>query len=71
MLGDNPKPELKTLIESFIAPTVSYTEAVDLYLGSRAVQVRSFPGHTGGDSVVIVPDANAVFGGDLLWRNGF
>ena len=69
MLGDNPKPELKKLIESFAAPTLSYTDAVDLYLGSRVVQVRSFPGHTGGDSVVIVPDAKAVFGGDLLWKN--
>lgn len=69
MLGDKPKPELKTLIESFVAPTVTYTDAVDLYLGSRVVQVRSFPGHTGGDSVVIVPDAKAVFGGDLLWKN--
>ena len=69
LLGDNPKPELTKLIQSFVAPTVSYTDAVDLYLGSRVVQVRSFPGHTGGDSVVIVPDAKAVFGGDLLWKN--
>jgi glyoxylase-like metal-dependent hydrolase (beta-lactamase superfamily II) len=69
MLGDNPKPELTKLIQSFVAPTVSYTDAVDLYLGSRVVQVRSFPGHTGGDSVVIVPDAKAVFGGDLVWRD--
>jgi cyclase len=69
MLGDNPKPELTKLIQSFVAPTVSYSDAVDLYLGSRVVQVRSFPGHTGGDSVVIVPDAKAVFGGDLLWKN--
>jgi cyclase len=69
LLGDNPKPELKTLIEQFVAPTVTYTESVDVYLGSRVVQVRSFPGHTGGDSVVILPDAKAVFGGDLVWRN--
>jgi cyclase len=69
MLGDNPKPELTKLIQSFVAPTVSYTDAVDLYVGSRLVQVRGFPGHTGGDSVVIVPDAKAVFGGDLLWKN--
>jgi cyclase len=68
MLGDSAKPELTKLIQSFVAPTVSYTDAVDLYLGSRVVQVRSFPGHTGGDSVVIVPDAKAVFGGDLLWK---
>jgi glyoxylase-like metal-dependent hydrolase (beta-lactamase superfamily II) len=48
---------------------VVYDQAVDLYLGSREIQVRSFPGHTGGDSVVLVPDAMTVFGGDLLWRN--
>jgi len=28
-------------------------------------------GHTGGDSVVIVPDANVVFGGDLIWQKHF
>ena len=69
LLGDNPKPELTKLIQSLVAPSVSYTDAVDLYLGSRVVQVRSFPGHTGGDSVVIVPDAKVVFGGDLLWKH--
>src|SRR5688572_30201990 len=62
-LGDAPKPEMKTFVEQLVAPTVSYTDAVDLYLGSRLVQVRTFPGHTGGDSVVIVPDAKVVFGG--------
>jgi cyclase len=42
---------------------------VDLHLGSRVIQVRSFPGHTGGDSVVLVPDARTAFAGDLFWRN--
>ena len=63
LLGDKPNPDLKTLIERFAPPTVTYTNAVDLHLGSRAMQVRGFPGHTGGDSVVIVPDAKVVFGG--------
>ena len=40
-----------------------------LYLGSRAIDVRSFPGHTGGDSIVVVPDAKVAFLGDLFWRN--
>jgi hypothetical protein len=44
MLGDSPKPELKTFVEQLFAPTLSYTDAVDLHLGSRVVQVRSFPG---------------------------
>jgi glyoxylase-like metal-dependent hydrolase (beta-lactamase superfamily II) len=68
MLGDKPNPEHKAFIEKLVAPTVGYTGAADLYLGSRVVHVRSFPGHTGGDSVVIVPDAKVVFAGDLLWR---
>src|SRR5262245_48331010 len=63
MLGDKPNPDLVTFVERFVAPTVTYEGAMDLYLGSRAVHVRSFPGHTGGDSVVIVPDAKVVFGG--------
>jgi cyclase len=69
MLGDKPNPDLKAFIEKFVAPNVGYTDAVDLYLGTRVVHVRSFPGHTGGDSVVIVPDAKVLFAGDLLWRN--
>lgn len=69
LLGDAPKPELKAFIESLVAPTVSYEQAVILHLGAREIQVRSFPGHTGGDSVVVISDARTVFAGDLFWRN--
>jgi cyclase len=69
LLGDKPNADLITLIKQFAAPTMTYTDAVDLYLGTRAIHVRMFPGHTGGDSVVIVPDAKVVFGGDLIWKN--
>jgi len=37
-------------------------------LGSRRISVRYYPGHTGGDSVVWVPDAHVVFCGDMLWK---
>jgi cyclase len=67
--GKDIKPEQKAFIQSLAAPAIVYDQAVDLYLGSRAVQVRSFPGHTGGDSVVLIPDAKAAFGGDLFWRS--
>jgi glyoxylase-like metal-dependent hydrolase (beta-lactamase superfamily II) len=66
--GANPKPEERTLVESLALPDMVYTDALDIYLGSRLVQVRFMLGHTGGDSVVIVPDANVVFGGDLIWQ---
>ncbi len=61
-------PEQTATIEAFVAPTVVYDESVDLYLGSREIHVRSFPGHTGGDSVVLIPDAKIAFCGDLLFR---
>jgi glyoxylase-like metal-dependent hydrolase (beta-lactamase superfamily II) len=38
-----------------------------LYLGGREVLLSTMPGHTGGDTVVYVPDANVVFTGDLGW----
>jgi cyclase len=66
--GATPKPEDKTRVESLALPDMVYTDAVDIYLGSRKVEVRYMLGHTGGDSVVIVPDANVVFGGDLIWQ---
>jgi glyoxylase-like metal-dependent hydrolase (beta-lactamase superfamily II) len=69
LIGDFLTPELKALTESIAAPSVDYEQASHLYLGSRAIDVRSFPGHTGGDSIVVVPDAKVAFLGDLFWRN--
>jgi cyclase len=69
MFGKDIKPKQKAFIEALLPPTVTYDQGVDLHLGSREIRVRSFPGHTGGDSVVLVPDAKVVFAGDLFWRN--
>jgi cyclase len=69
MFGKDIKPQQKAFIEALLAPTVTYEQPVDLYLGSREIRLRSFPGHTGGDSVVVIPDANVVFAGDLFWRD--
>ncbi len=49
------------------APTVPFALARALDLGGiRAELVHFGPGHTGGDVVVIVPEAKVVFAGDLL-----
>lgn len=69
MFGKDIKPEQKVFIEALLSPTVTYDKTVDLHLGSRQISVQSFPGHTGGDSVVLIPDARVVFTGDLFWRN--
>ena len=66
--GANPKPEAKSRVEALVKPDMVYSDAVDIYLGNRLVQVRYMLGHTGGDSVITVPDANVVFGGDLVWQ---
>ncbi|MGC2695669.1 MAG: MBL fold metallo-hydrolase [Candidatus Angelobacter sp.] len=64
----DPKPEQKAMVESLVLPDMVYTDAVDIYLGNRQIQVRYMLGHTGGDSVVTVPDANVIFAGDLVWQ---
>jgi glyoxylase-like metal-dependent hydrolase (beta-lactamase superfamily II) len=68
-LGPDPKPESKARVQSLTLPNVVYDTRVDLYLGTRRIEVRYYPGHTGGDSVISVPDARVVFGGDLLWKD--
>ena len=49
-------------------PTVTFgSGTVHLYLGKREVILSTLPGHTGGDVLAYVPDANVVFTGDLGW----
>ena len=66
--GPSPKPEQKAMVEALVLPDETYGDAVDIYLGTREIQVRYMLGHTGGDSVVTVPDADVVFAGDLVWQ---
>ena len=50
-------------------PTVTFSSGtVQLHLGKREVVLFSLPGHTGGDVLAYVPDANVVFTGDICWR---
>src|SRR5437870_10300153 len=49
-------------------PTVTFSSGmVHLYLGKREVVLFTLPGHTGGDVLAYVPDANVVFTGDMGW----
>ncbi len=67
--GDTITPAQKKMVQSFVLPSIVYGQGIELYLGQRKVVVRVMPGHTGGDSVVVVPDADAVFTGDLFWNH--
>jgi cyclase len=66
--GAGIKPEQKAWVDGLLGPNLVYDSAIELFLGSRRVVVRYFLGHTGGDSVVSVPDANVYFCGDLFWN---
>jgi cyclase len=70
LFGEHITPAMKTRIESLPYPDVTYDEGVDLHLG-RTLEVRYFPGHTGGDSIVIDSSAGVVFCGDLLWKDHY
>lgn len=41
--------------------------ALHVYLGNREVILFTLAGHTGGDVLVFVPDANVMFTGDMGW----
>jgi cyclase len=67
--GKDIKPEQKAFVEGLVSPAIVYDSDVEIFLGARRIRVRTFPGHTGGDSVVTIPDAQVAFCGDLFWRN--
>jgi glyoxylase-like metal-dependent hydrolase (beta-lactamase superfamily II) len=67
--GDRITPQQREMMASLALPTLTYKNDVTVYLGDREVDVRVMRGHTGGDSAVIVPDANVVFTGDLFWNH--
>ncbi len=49
-------------------PTKTFSSGtMKLKLGKREVILATLPGHTGGDVLAYVPDANVVFMGDLGW----
>jgi glyoxylase-like metal-dependent hydrolase (beta-lactamase superfamily II) len=68
--GKDIKPEQKSEVENLAAPDVIYDSSIELRIGPTPVRVEYFPGHTGGDSVVIVQQEKTavVFCGDLFWR---
>ena len=57
----------RVAIASVVPPELVYADGVEVYLGEKKVVLKVMPGHTGGDTVVIVPDAGVVFTGDLYW----
>ncbi|MGZ4166741.1 MAG: MBL fold metallo-hydrolase [Solirubrobacteraceae bacterium] len=56
---------------TFRAPSRTFEDHMQLEVGNRAVTFLELgPAHTGGDTIVHVPDAATVFTGDLLFIDG-
>jgi glyoxylase-like metal-dependent hydrolase (beta-lactamase superfamily II) len=65
--GPHPTAANRAQVDAIVLPSVTYNNGIDMYLGKRELLLRHMPGHTGSDSIVVVPDANVVFTGDLFW----
>jgi uncharacterized protein (TIGR02246 family) len=58
----------RALVEGLPLPDVLVDDQLTIRLGARRLELRALPGHSGGDLVVAVPDAQVLFAGDLFWR---
>lgn len=48
-------------------PSITFKDEMTVWLGKREVRIRHLGrGHTAGDTIAYVPDANVVFSGDLV-----
>ena len=57
----------ETIPEGLTWPTLTFEGAMNVYLGRREVRLMHLgAGHTAGDLVAYVPDAGAMFSGDLV-----
>lgn len=68
LFGERITPEREAQVKALEPPRLGYRGELWLYLGGTQLVVRSLPGHTGGDSVVEVPEASVAFLGDLFWH---
>lgn len=68
LFGDRITPALKAQAEALAEPDRLVTAPLVLKLGERRIEIRPVEGHTGGDLVVAVPDANVLFCGDMVWN---
>lgn len=62
------QPKEQALVKSLPSPEILVDQGITIRLGSRRIEVQVVQGHTGGDLVVLVPDAKVFFAGDLFWR---
>jgi cyclase len=53
-----------------VVPSLTFSDAMEIDLGDRKIEViHAGPSHTGGSSIVYVPDSKTLFAGDILFTN--
>ncbi len=67
--GDKITAQESDRVRALVLPSIVYATGADVYLGNRKIVVRVLAGHTGGDSIVFVPDADVLFTGDMFWNH--
>lgn len=68
-LGGKATDADRERVQMLLPPQLGYDQTLHLWLGRRSVLLRAWPGHTGADTVVYVPDAGVMFSGDLFWSH--
>ena len=68
LFGNRITPAMAIRVAALPLPDVTTDKDLTVWLGQRKVVVQTVLGHTGGDLVVSVPDAEVVFCGDIVWR---
>jgi cyclase len=53
-----------------VVPSLTFSDSMEIDLGDRKIEVvHAGPSHTGGSSLVYVPDSKTLFAGDILFTN--
>lgn len=61
-------PQDRAMLAGLVLPEVTHREGLTIWLGDRKAEILARPGHTGGDSIVVLREAGVVFAGDLVWN---
>ena len=63
------KPEEKAMLAALPLPDITYGDGLVLWPGEKRIELSARPGHTGGDTIVFLPESNVLFAGDLVWKD--
>lgn len=68
LFGDRITDAARQQIAGLALPDLVIDKDLTLFLGNRRVDIHAVLGHTGGDLVIAVPDAQTLYCGDMVWR---